>query len=143
MLYDRLRGRGTILQAVSLSKGGEIFILKMGDSVRIADMAKNLILLSGLEPGKDIEIKFTGLTQGEKLDEELMEDPAGFTPSEHSDILILRGENQPEADLREQRIELQPAARGKDVSAVVRRLSELAPTFRPAPAHTPVPRAAN
>ena len=72
----------------------------MGDSVRIADMAKNLILLSGLEPGKDIEIKFTGLTQGEKLDEELIEDPAGFTRSEHGDILILRGENQPEADLR-------------------------------------------
>ena len=65
---------------------------------------------------QDTEIKFTGL---------------------------LRGENQPEADLDEHRIELEPAARGKDVSAVVRRLSELVPTFRPAPAHTPVPRAEN
>ncbi len=132
---------GLILQAVSLSKGGEVFILKMGDSVRIADMAKNLILLSGLEPGKDIEIKFTGLKQGEKLDEELMEDPAGFTHSEHSDIFILRVENQPTPGLDALMLELELATRGKDESAVVRRLSELVPTFRPAAAHTPAPRA--
>ena len=132
---------GLILQAVSLSKGGEVFILKMGDSVRIADMAKNLILLSGLEPGKDIEIKFTGLKQGEKLDEELMEDPAGFTHSEHSDIFILRVENQPTSGLDALMLELELATRGKDESAVVRRLSELVPTFRPAAAHTSAPRA--
>jgi len=59
-----------ILQAASMALGGEIFILKMGDPVKIVEMAKNLILLSGLEPGKDIEIRITGLKQGEKLDEE-------------------------------------------------------------------------
>lgn len=134
---------GLILQAVSLSQGGEIFILKMGESVRIADMARNLILLSGLEPGKDVKIAFTGLKQGEKLDEELMEDPAGFTSSEHGDILILRGENRPAPGLDEHMLELELATRGKDASAVVRRLSELVPTFRPAAAHTPVPRAAS
>lgn len=130
---------GLILQAVSLSKGGEIFILKMGDSVRIADMAKNLVLLCGLEPGKDIEIKFTGLKQGEKLDEELMEDPAGFSQSEHSDIFILRGENQPSPGLDAHLLELELATRGKDAEAVVRKLTELVPTFRPAAAHTPTP----
>ena len=87
-----------ILQAVSLSRGGEIFVLKMGEAVRILDMAKSLIRLSGLEPGKDVEIRFTGLRQGEKMDEELMEDPAGCSPSEHSQILILRGENAALAD---------------------------------------------
>jgi len=97
-------------------KGGEIFILKMGDSVRIADMAKNLILLSGLEPGKD---------QCEKLDEELMEDPAGFTSSEHSDILILRGENQPVAELDEHRIEFEPARLVKDGSQLVANCNQL------------------
>ena len=134
---------GLILQAVTLSKGGEVFILKMGDSVRILDMAKNLILLSGLEPGKDIEIKFTGLKQGEKLDEELMEDAAGFTLSDHPDIFILRGENPPSPGLDAQLLELELATRGKDAGAVVRKLSELVPTFKPAAAHTPVPRAAS
>lgn len=134
---------GLILQAVSLSKGGEVFVLKMGEAVRIADMAKNLILLSGLEPGKDIEIKFTGLTQGEKLHEELMEDPSGFAQSEHSDIFILRTENEALPGLDAHMLELELATRGKDAEAVVRRLSELVPTFRPAPEHTPVPRAAN
>jgi len=134
---------GLILQAVSLSKGGEVFVLKMGDSVRIADMAKNLILLSGLEPEKDIQIEFTGLKQGEKLDEELMDDPAGLSQSEHSDIFILRGENQPAPGLDAHMLELELATRGKDASAVVRRLCELVPTFRPAAAHTPVPHAAS
>lgn len=134
---------GLILQAVSLSKGGEVFVLKMGEAVRIVDMAKNLILLSGLEPDKDIEIKFTGLTQGEKLHEELMEDPSGFVQSEHSDIYILRGENEVLPDLDADMLDLELATRGKDAEAVVRRLSELVPTFRPAAAHTPVPRSAS
>ncbi|MDO8756645.1 MAG: nucleoside-diphosphate sugar epimerase/dehydratase [Elusimicrobiota bacterium] len=128
---------GLILQAVSLAQGGEIFVLKMGEPVRIADMARNLILLSGLEPGKDIQIKFTGLKQGEKLHEELMEDPAGFRASEHADIFILRGENQPSPGLDEHLLELELTTRGKDASAVVRKLTELVPTFRPDAAHAP------
>ena len=83
------------------------------------------------------------LKQGEKLDEELMADPAGFTSSEHSDIFIPCWENQPAPGLDEFMLELELATRGKDESAVVRRLSELVPTFRPAAAHTPIPRAAN
>lgn len=89
--------------------------------------------------GSDIEIKFTGLRQGEKMDEELMEDPAGCSPSEHSHIMVLRGENEPLADLDKRVLDLEIALRGIDSSAVVRRLSDLVPTFRPAAAHTPVP----
>jgi FlaA1/EpsC-like NDP-sugar epimerase len=126
---------GLILQAVSLSKGGEIFVLKMGEPVRIADMAKNLILLSGLEPDKDIRIQYTGLKQGEKLDEELMEDPSACDASEHPDILILRGENAPPKDLAQRLLDLEILSRGTDSSAVIRRLRELVPTFAPDPAH--------
>ncbi|NNN07151.1 MAG: polysaccharide biosynthesis protein [Elusimicrobia bacterium] len=126
---------GLILQAVSLSKGGEIFVLKMGEPVRILDMAKSLILLSGLEPGKDVEIRFTGLKQGEKLNEELIEDPAASNPSEHSDILILRGENAAPADLDARLLDLEISARAADPAAVLRRLRELVPTFRPDAAH--------
>ena len=126
---------GLILQAVSLAKGGEIFVLKMGEPVRIADMARNLILLSGLEPDKDIRIEYTGLKQGEKLDEELMEDPSACDASEHPDILILRGENTAPADLSQRLLDLEILSRGTDAAAVIRRLRELVPTFRPDPAH--------
>lgn len=129
---------GLILQAVALSKGGEIFILKMGRPVRILDMAKNLILLSGLEPEKDVAIRFTGLKQGEKLDEELMEDPAGFDASEHPDIMVLRGENRPVPDLDQRLLDLEIATRGQDARGVVRRLRELVATFSPDSAHEPV-----
>lgn len=127
-----------ILQAVSMAKGGEIFLLKMGNSVNIAEMARNLILLSGLEPGKDIEIRFTGLRQGEKLDEELVEDSSGCDESEHSHLMVLRAENRPSDDLSKSLLDLEIATRGGDSSAVLRRLRALVPTFSPDPAHTPM-----
>jgi len=63
---------GLVLQSVSMSSGGEVFVLNMGNPVKIHEMAKHLIVLSGKTPGKDIEIKFTGLRPGEKLYEELI-----------------------------------------------------------------------
>lgn len=125
-----------ILQGASMAGGGEVFVLKMGEPVRIADMAKNLVLLSGLEPGKDVEIRFTGLKQGEKLDEELYEDPAGCSASEHPDLFVLRGENTVVEELEKKLLDLEIATRGTDSAAVIRRLSELVPTFSPDPAHT-------
>jgi FlaA1/EpsC-like NDP-sugar epimerase len=79
-----------ILQAGGLGKGGEIFILKMGTPVRIADMARDLIRLSGKEPDKDIEIEYIGLRPGEKLYEELITYGEGIVPTEHEKIMVLK-----------------------------------------------------
>ena len=83
-----------IVQAGGMGSGGEIFILKMGEPVRIADMARDLIRLSGLEPDVDICIEYTGIRAGEKLYEELITQGEGVVESGHKDIMVLR----PEAD---------------------------------------------
>ncbi len=80
-----------IIQAGSMGKGGEIFILKMGAPIKIAQMAEDLIRLAGKEPGVDIEIKFTGLREGEKLYEELITEGEGIVDTDHEKIMVLRG----------------------------------------------------
>jgi FlaA1/EpsC-like NDP-sugar epimerase len=81
-----------ILQAGSLGEGGEIFILEMGTPVNIADMAEELVRLSGKEPGKDVEIVFTGLREGEKLFEELITQGEGIVGTRHENIMVLRSD---------------------------------------------------
>lgn len=77
-----------VIQAGAMAKGGEIFVLDMGDPVKIVDLANNLITLSGFEPNVDIEIKFTGLRPGEKLYEELLMSEEGLSNTEHNKIFI-------------------------------------------------------
>ena len=77
-----------VLQAGAMAKGGEIFILDMGDPVKIVDLANNLIRLSGFEPGVDIKIEYTGLRPGEKLYEELLMSEEGLTKTVNSKIFI-------------------------------------------------------
>ena len=84
-----------ILQTGSMGEGGEIFILDMGSPVKILDLARDLIRLSGFEPEEDIEIKFIGLRPGEKLYEELITDGEGLSPTSHEKILVLRKELRP------------------------------------------------
>lgn len=77
-----------VLQAGSMAKGGEIFVLDMGQPVKIADLARDLIRLSGLEPDVDIKIEYTGLRPGEKLYEELMMEDEGLSATKHKKIFI-------------------------------------------------------
>jgi FlaA1/EpsC-like NDP-sugar epimerase len=80
-----------ILQAGAMGNGGEIFILEMGTSVKIADMARDLIRLSGFEPDKDIKIEYIGLRPGEKLYEELITEGEDIVPTDHNKIMVLSG----------------------------------------------------
>jgi FlaA1/EpsC-like NDP-sugar epimerase len=88
-----------VLQAASMGEDGETFVLNMGQQIRILDLAEDLIRLSGLEPGKDIEIVFTGVRSGEKLSEDLWENDTCFRPTSHPEIFrvecpeALRGES--------------------------------------------------
>ncbi|HKZ44543.1 MAG TPA: nucleoside-diphosphate sugar epimerase/dehydratase [Anaerolineales bacterium] len=81
-----------VLQASAMGKGGEVFLLNMGKPVRILDLAEDLIRLSGLEPGKDIEITYTGIRPGEKLNEDLWEEGIHYQPTDHSEIYRLAEE---------------------------------------------------
>jgi len=76
-----------VLQAGSMGAGGELYVLRMGEQVRIVDLAEDLIRLSGLEPGKDVEIVFTGVRPGEKLSEALWDDDIDYQRTEHPDIV--------------------------------------------------------
>ncbi|MFO7844021.1 MAG: nucleoside-diphosphate sugar epimerase/dehydratase [Bacteroidales bacterium] len=79
-----------VIEAGAISKGGEIFLFDMGKSVKIIDLAKKMIKFSGLEIGKDIQIKYTGLRPGEKLYEELLNDKENTIPTHHSKIMTAK-----------------------------------------------------
>ena len=77
-----------VIQAGAMGKGGEIFVLDMGDPVKIFDLARDMIRLSGLRSGEDIEIQFTGVRAGEKLYEELHSDSDKHVPTSHPKIVV-------------------------------------------------------
>ncbi len=79
-----------VLEAGAMGRGGEIFLFDMGDSVRILDLARKMIMLSGFRPGKDIEIVYTGLREGEKLYEELLNQQENTLKTHHEKILIAK-----------------------------------------------------
>ena len=124
-----------ILQAGSMGEkgtGGEIFVLDMGVPVKIADMARDLIRLSGKEPDKDVEIVYTGLREGEKLFEELITEGEDIVRTEHEKILVLASETpaRPE-DLAQSVAALSRAAAAHDGAAVRAELRRLVPEYHP------------
>ena len=120
-----------VIQAGALAKGGEIFVLDMGEPVRIYDLAEKLVRLSGFEPGVDMEIKVTGLRPGEKLYEELLMDDEGVIPTEHKDITVSTAEApSPEEVDRKLRMLAESAHTGDD-DAVKAALREAVPTYKP------------
>ncbi len=117
-----------VLQASAMGKGGEVFVLNMGEQVRILDLAEDLIRLSGLEPGKDIEIVFTGIRPGEKLSEELWDMEATYQPTDHPDIVLLEDEDiSGGLELRNMVKDLIHLAREGDTASIIRILDEFIP----------------
>jgi len=117
-----------VLQAASMGEGGETFVLNMGQQVRILDLAEDLIRLSGLEPGKDIEITFTGIRPGEKLAEDLWDEGHPFKPTEHPDIFSLQGNDGLQGDELISTIdELVRLGQQGEGSAIITMLDELIP----------------
>lgn len=117
-----------VLQAGAYAKGGEIFILDMGEPVKILDLAENLIRLSGLEPDRDIEIEFTGLRPGEKLYEELLMDEEGLQDTDNKLIHIGKPIEMDEKSILKAVEELDAAAKEEteDIRSIVK---QLVPTY--------------
>jgi FlaA1/EpsC-like NDP-sugar epimerase len=117
-----------VLQAFAMGQGGEVFVLNMGEQVRILDLAEDLIRLSGLVPGKDIEIVFTGIRPGEKLSEELWDRTASYEPTTHPDIVLLAEESRLTGDHLQQTVEeLIHLAREGEVDKILHILDEFIP----------------
>ena len=121
-----------VLQAFAIGKGGEVFVLDMGESVKIVDLARDLILLSGLQPDRDIKIEFTGPRPGEKLLEELNLEDEHLVPTSHAQI---RSYVSPyDVDMRQIKAymqELQQIVNTQDISRLVLLLKELIPDYNP------------
>ncbi len=120
-----------VLQASYYAKGGEIFVLDMGEPVRIDDMARNLIRLSGLEPDVDIKIVYTGLRPGEKLFEELLMDEEGMKETANSLIFIGRPIEMDDAKFKEQLMKLDKASK-EETENIKQLVAEVVPTYHPA-----------
>jgi FlaA1/EpsC-like NDP-sugar epimerase len=118
-----------IVQAGAQGRGGEVFVLKMGKPVRIADLARDLIVLSGKDPA-EIEIRFTGLRPGEKLYEELITAGEDVLETGHSKIMVLRP-GKSTAGLGTSLTGLMEAAARFDMAGVRRELKTLVPEYCP------------
>ena len=125
-----------VLQTGALGTGGEIFILEMGTPVKIDDMARDLIRLSGKEPDKDIQIVYTGLRPGEKLFEELITHGEGIIPTTHEKIVVLRRHGDTTESAHSRNLadleQLLDDARSYDASRIKATLRRIAPEYVPA-----------
>ena len=122
-----------VLQASHLGRGGEVFVLDMGEPVKVVDLARNMIVLSGLVPDQDIQIVYSGLRPGEKLHEELFDEREQVEPTSH--IKIRRAISPPETQwdrLDRAMPALATAVSHGDDDEVIRQLKAMVPTYTPA-----------
>lgn len=121
-----------VLQAGSMGRGGEIYLLDMGEPVKIVHLAEELIRLSGKIPYEDIDIEFTGLRPGEKLYEELLLDSEGVRPTRHEKICVAASVYEDAILLQEQIDSLFAAARRMELTEVLNLLQVIVPEYHPA-----------
>ncbi|MCK4309308.1 MAG: polysaccharide biosynthesis protein, partial [Candidatus Atribacteria bacterium] len=123
-----------VIQAGALGKGGEVFVLDMGEPIKVLDLARELIRLSGFVPDEDIEIKFVGLRPGEKLFEELLtkkERSRVLGDTGHEKIFIAQIEEVDREKLEKDIKELEGLAKEMDSEGIVKKLQEIVPNYQP------------
>jgi FlaA1/EpsC-like NDP-sugar epimerase len=120
-----------LLQAGAMGNGGEIFILDMGEPIKILDLAHDLIRLSGLEVNRDIPIEFTGLEPGEKLYEELLTAEEGVRATKHQRIFVAHLEAIEEKRLLDQIQKLDELANHLKTDEIINELQKIVPTYVP------------
>jgi len=119
-----------VLEASSMGKGGEVFIFDMGKSVKIVDLAKSMIRLAGLTPGRDVEIKYIGLRPGEKLYEELLSKEENTIPTYHPKIMIARVQSYNFEEVSLKISNLIKLAESLDNLQLVSLMKELVPEYK-------------
>lgn len=125
-----------VLQASTMGKGSEIFVLDMGEPVKIVDLARNLIMLSGFRPDRDVQIVFTGARPGEKLFEELNEEAEGLLATHHEKINIFAGESRPWTEIDSALTRLRASGRERNYENLLSVIRELVPEYTPSAALT-------
>jgi FlaA1/EpsC-like NDP-sugar epimerase len=120
-----------VLQTSAMGEGGEIFVLDMGEPVKIVDLARNLILLSGLRPDEDIRIEFTGIRPGEKLYEELQRFEESTLPTRHEKINIFAGPSLAYGEMTGPLETLRQICAVRDVTQLILQLKEIVPEYNP------------
>lgn len=119
-----------VLEAGTMGHGGEIFVFDMGKPVKIADLATKMVLLAGLKPGIDIDIVYTGLRQGEKLYEELLNDAEKALPTHHDKISIARVRSYVFEAVTQQVEELLKATTEQRTGEIVCKMKAMVPEFK-------------
>jgi FlaA1/EpsC-like NDP-sugar epimerase len=119
-----------VLEAGVMGRGGEIFLFDMGQSVKILDLAKKMILLSGLVPGKDIDIVFTGLREGEKLYEELLNQKENTVRTHHEKIMIAKVQEYSHTEINKFIELFEDLVEDRNELKMVALMKELVPEFR-------------
>lgn len=119
-----------VLEAAGMGQGGEIFLFNMGKSIKIVDLARKMIMLSGLKESKDINITYTGLRPGEKLFEELLADAENTLPTHHSQILIGKVREYEYEEVKKIIEELISSFNTQNNEVIVQRMKDLVPEYK-------------
>ena len=122
---------GLVLQSATQGNGGEIFVLDMGKPIKIVDLARQLIELSGFKPEEDIEIKFTGLHPGEKMYEEISHEGENMENTEHPKIMRFVCDAVPLEQITNQLAELEKIVNPAEANEIKLKMQEIIPEYKP------------
>ena len=119
-----------VLEAGSMARGGEIYLFDMGESIQITELARKMIRISGLEPDKDIAIRYTGLRPGEKIHEELLNDRERPLPTHHEKIMIVKEEHPSSNQVKQDIAELEQISYTTRLEDITAKMKQMVPEFQ-------------